>query len=140
MPRRRPSAVRGDMPLRAHSRQQFPVIDRLSGACVAHIRRLERTRLWPGAAPEAFWHWSVLAGRPLRHFAHGRSLGCPCTQCEFGYDAPYYRTVLEVVLRHLPRKSARELRVRVWALDARIRGRVLGICADAPDALWWEQW
>jgi len=41
------------------------------------------------------------------------------------------------VLHALPKKSARELRVLVWSLDARILAKVKIINADAPDIRWW---
>ncbi|MEV0372651.1 hypothetical protein AB0I10_22945 [Streptomyces sp. NPDC050636] len=138
MPRRRPAAVRGDIPLRISSwqRRRWPVIDGLSGACVADIRRLERARPEPGATAEAFWHWSALARSPLADFANREGGGCcgtPACCCDPGY----FRDVLETVLRRLPKKSARELRVRVRALDERILAKAYGVRADSRDSVWW---
>lgn len=64
MPRRRPSALRGELPVRVLVRRRYPAIDRLSGSCTADLRRLERTRFWPEATAEAFWHWKTLAHGP----------------------------------------------------------------------------
>ncbi|MFD5404689.1 hypothetical protein [Streptomyces griseorubiginosus] len=61
MPRRRPSALRGDLTQRPPGRRRYPPIDGLSGSCAADLRRLERVRFWSEATEEAFWHWKTLA-------------------------------------------------------------------------------
>ncbi|GGW73386.1 hypothetical protein GCM10010381_67680 [Streptomyces xantholiticus] len=61
--------MRKDLPVRLrrhYLRHPYPPINRLSGACQAHIRKLERTRSWPGDTAEAFWHWAALAHGPLK--------------------------------------------------------------------------
>ncbi|MEV6398871.1 hypothetical protein AB0M39_29495 [Streptomyces sp. NPDC051907] len=117
-------------------RRRYPSIDRLSGACAADIRRLERTRFWPEATAEAFWHWAALAHGPLRRIA-GSFTATRCGIPECGCDPGYFRDHLEEVLHALSKKSARELRTLVWALDARILARAKTIRADAPDVVWW---
>lgn len=137
MPRRRPSALRGELSVRPWRRRQYPFIDRLSGSCTADLRRLERTRFWPEATEEAFWHWQAYAHGPLRQLADplARSdCGIPECRC---YSAGF-REHLEAVLHALPRKSARELRALVWALDRKILARAKVIPADSLDVPWWR--
>ncbi|MFI0775406.1 hypothetical protein [Streptomyces sp. NPDC021212] len=137
MPRRRPSALRGDIPIRFrfHPRRRFPHIDRLSGSCAADLCRLERRRFRPGAVDEAFWQWKALANRPLRRGVDPFS-GCGIRGC--CGDAEHFRELLETVIHALPKKSARELRALVWSLDARIVARLGILHVDAPDRLWWR--
>ncbi|MFC9281048.1 hypothetical protein [Streptomyces collinus] len=141
MARRRPSAVRDTLPLR-RSRYSprprlYPPINGLSGACTAHIRRLERLRFWPGETDRAFWHWAALAHGPLRAFTDLLS-STRCGTRECGCDPGYFRDHLEEVLHALPRKSARELRALVRALDATILERAKVISAASPDLPWWR--
>ncbi|UXY28821.1 hypothetical protein [Streptomyces sp. HUAS TT20] len=42
------------------------------------------------------------------------------------------------MLHALPRKSARELRALVWALDKKILARAEVIPADSLDVPWWR--
>ncbi|MFE5158104.1 hypothetical protein ACFRNT_06120 [Streptomyces sp. NPDC056697] len=137
MPRRRPSALRGDVPVRVLRRRRYPPIDRLSGSCAADLRRLERIRFWPEAIEEAFWHWRTLAHGPLRCVVDAFS-GPRCGIHECGCDPGYFRDCLETTLHALPKKSARELRVLVLALDAKIAARARIIPVDAPDSPWWR--
>lgn len=138
MPRRRPSALRGELPVRVLRRRRYPSIDRLSAACTADLRRLERTRFWPEATEEAFWHWKALAHGPLRRFADPLpSPDCGIPEC--GCNAGHFRGHLEAVLHALPKKSARELRALVWALDNKILTRAKVISADSLDVPWWRQ-
>jgi hypothetical protein len=118
-------------------RRRYPSIDRLPGACAADIRRLDRARFWPEATAEAFWHWAALAHGPLRRLANPFTAArCGIPEC--GCDPGLFRDHLEAVLHALPRKSARELRLLVWALDAKILTRAKVIPADSPDVLWWQ--
>lgn len=134
MPRRRPSALRGDIPV-LPLRRRYPPIDRLSGSCTADLRRLERTRFWPEAAEEAFWHWKALAHGPIRQLVNPRAgSGCGIPEC--GCYGAGFREQLEAVLRALPRKSARELRALVWALDEKVLARAKVIPADRLEAPW----
>ncbi|MFG2195740.1 hypothetical protein [Streptomyces sp. NPDC048639] len=137
MPRRRPSALRGELPVRAIGRRRYPTIDRLSGSCTAALRRLERTRFGREATEEAFWHWKTLAHGPVRDLADPYvDPGCGVPEC--GCNGGYFRSHLEAVLQALPSKSARELRALVRALDDRILARAWIIPADPRGAPWWR--
>ncbi|MFM9691884.1 hypothetical protein [Streptomyces europaeiscabiei] len=136
MPRRRPSVLRGEFPVRGSVRRRYPSIDRLSGSCTADLRRLERARCWPEDTAEAFWHWKALAHGPLRRIA------APATAQRCGIpgccDPGYFRDHLEAVLHALPRKSARELRALVRALDDKILARAKVIQVGSVDEPWWR--
>lgn len=137
MPRRRPSALRGELPVRVLVRRRYPAIDRLSGSCTADLRRLERTRFWPEATAEAFWHWKTLAHGPLRQVADPFT-GPRCGIPECGCNPDYFRDRLEAVLHTLPKKSAREFRALVRALDNKVLARAQVIRVSSPDAPWWR--
>lgn len=79
----------------------------------------------------------MLAYGPLRRVTQP-SVTPRCGIPECGCDPGYFRDRLEAVIHALPRKSARELRVLVWSIDARILERARIIRADAPDSLWWR--
>jgi hypothetical protein len=136
MPRRRPSALRGAFPVRGARRRRYRAIDRLSGSCAADLRRLERTRCLPEETAEAFRRWKALAHGPLRLIAD------PATEQRCGIpgccDVGYFRDHLEAVLHALPKKSARELRVLVTALDEKILTRARTIRVDNPGVPWWR--
>ena len=136
MPRRRPSALRGTFPVRGSRRRRHPAIDRLSGSCTADLRRLERSRFLPEETEEAFWRWKALADGPLRLIvdpATAQRCGIPGC-CDVGY----FRDHLEAVLHALPKKSARELRALVSALDDRILKRARTIQVDNLGVPWWR--
>ncbi|MEV6482613.1 hypothetical protein [Streptomyces sp. NPDC051576] len=136
MPRRRPSALRGGLPVRHPSRFRYPCIDRLSASCAADLRRLEHARFLNGATAEAFWHWKALADGPLRLIVDSvRANRCGDPGC---CDPGYFRDHLEAVLHALPKKSARELRALVSALDDRILTRATTIRAGHPGVPWWR--
>lgn len=118
-------------------RRRYPFIDHLSGSCTADLRRLERTRFWPEATEEAFWHWQSYAHGPLRQLTDPFT-GPDCGISECGCYGASFRDHLEVVLHALPRKSARELRALVRALDAKILARAKVIPADSLDVPWWR--
>ncbi|MFF3030114.1 hypothetical protein ACFVS7_03720 [Streptomyces rubiginosohelvolus] len=101
------------------------MIDRLSGSCTADLRRLERTRFWPEATEDAFWHWKALAHGPLRHLVDPM-FGPDCGFPECGCHGAGFREHLETVLHLLPRKSARELRALVRAFLLPATGHLLG--------------
>ncbi|MFF7279501.1 hypothetical protein [Streptomyces griseorubiginosus] len=137
MPRRRPSALRGELSNRWPRKRRYPRIDGLSGSCTADLRRLERTRFWPEATEEAFWHWKALAHGPLRQLVEpftGPDRGILACGC-YGVD---FRGHLETVLHALPKRSARELRTFVRALDSKILTRAKAIPADSLDVPWWR--
>ncbi|MEU6080447.1 hypothetical protein [Streptomyces sp. NPDC047108] len=117
-------------------RRRYPSIDRLSGSCTADLRRLERTRFSPGATEAAFWHWKSLAHGPLGELLNpfsGHCCGIP--EC---CGTAFARTHLETVLHALPRKSSRELRALVRALDEKILTRARIIPAEHPETPWWR--
>ncbi|GAB7106705.1 hypothetical protein JCM4814A_50190 [Streptomyces phaeofaciens JCM 4814] len=136
MPRRRPSALRSERLARTVRRRRYPSIDRLSGSCTADLRRLERSRFLPEETEEAFWHWKSLAHGPLRLIAD------PVTAQRCGIpgccDISSFRDHLEAVLHALPKKSARELRALVEALDDKILRRVRAIQVDNLGEPWWR--
>lgn len=137
MPRRRPSALRGELPVRCVSRRRYPSIDRLSGSCAADVRRLERSRFLTGETAEAFWHWKALAHGPLRLIADPVTANrCGIPGC---CDMGYFRDHLEAVLHALPKKSARELRGLVYALDDRILTRARAVqVGNLGGVPWWR--
>ncbi|MFI5884542.1 hypothetical protein [Streptomyces sp. NPDC051554] len=136
MPRRRPSALRGEVPVRHASRRRYPSIDRLSGSCTADLRRLERSRFLPAETAEAFWHWKALAHGPLRLIADPVTANrCGIPGC---CDMGYFRDHLEAVLHALPTKSARELRALVSALDDKILMRAKAIQVGGLGVPWWR--
>lgn len=136
MPRRRPSALRGEHTVRGAAGRR-PAIDGLSGSCTADLRRLERTRCWPESTVTAFRHWRDLAHGPVRRIAapfSGARCGIPACGCDPGY----FRDHLETVLHALPARSARELGALVRALDEKIITRARVIHVAAPGAHWWR--
>lgn len=138
MPRRRPSALRGEIPARRQHWGRPASIDRLSASCNADIRRLELSRRWYESTAGAFSQWKLLAYGPSRRFAEpfpAEACGIPGCGCSPGY----FRDHLEAVLHALPRKSARELRTLVRSLDRVILDRALIIHIDHPDEPWWRR-
>lgn len=78
-----------------------------------------------------------MAHGPLRQLADplvGPDRGILKCGC-YGID---FRGHLEAVLHALPRKSARELRALVRALDKKILARAKVIPTDSPDVPWWR--
>lgn len=60
-----------------------------------------------------------------------------CGILECGCYGVGFRSHLEVVLHALPRKSARELRALVEALDEKVLARAQAIPADGLGVPWW---
>jgi hypothetical protein len=78
-----------------------------------------------------------LAHGPLKYLADPyTSTRCGIPDC--GCDPAFYRDHLEEVLHALPKKSARELRKLVWALDETVLHRAKTVCAYSPDTPWWR--
>jgi hypothetical protein len=122
--------------VRGAGRRRYPSIEGLSGSCTADLRRLERTRSLFETTEEAFWHWKRLAHGPLRRLADPETADrCGIPGC---CDVGYFRDHLEAVLHALPKKSARELRTLVTALDDRILSRARRIQVDNLGAPWWR--
>ncbi|MFI9762494.1 hypothetical protein ACIHFB_31745 [Streptomyces sp. NPDC051963] len=141
MPRRPPSVVRRDLPVRFRpDRVRFldPQIGRLSAGCAADIRRLERQRFGAGTTARAFRSWSALAHGPLRAIAPEPFAVTRCGLAEC-CEPDYSRDVLEEVLHALPARSARELRRLVAVLDARIVSRAQVIPVPSPGVPWWRE-
>ncbi|WP_045311931.1 hypothetical protein [Lentzea aerocolonigenes] len=99
MPPKRPDVLRG-----------------LSGRLIADIDRIERTRnyLWPGSVTLALESWVRYADSPARRLWLYDS---PVDECECCPHPVQQRRLLDHVVSALPRKSARELRKRLQALD-----------------------
>ncbi|OQO94669.1 hypothetical protein B1813_00750 [Saccharomonospora piscinae] len=114
MARRSPAQVRANLPRRNIRGERFSVLSGVSARGIASIARLERTRLWPGAAAEAFHSWARFVRDPMRRqwdLQYGcRLLGC----CP---DPDELRDVLDLVADALPAKDARAFRKRLAALD-----------------------
>lgn len=130
--------MRDDFPVRVRGRiPRFPAIDHLSGACRADIRRLEATRFWPGATGLSYSFWARLAHGPVKYLgAPETSTRCSVPEC--GCDPAFHRDHLEEVLHALRKKSARELRRLVWALDDTIVSRARVVRAGSRDTPWWR--
>ncbi|MGH3310074.1 MAG: hypothetical protein ACRDP3_05745 [Streptomyces sp.] len=62
--------------------------------------------------------------------------GCEEPVC--GCAPEFFRDQLETLLHALSKKSARELRALVHALDATILRRAEVLSASSPDAAWWR--
>lgn len=136
MPRRRPSALRAELRVRGVGPRRYPDIDGLSGRCTADVRRLECSRFFPEDTAEAFWHWKALAQGPLRLIADPTTAQrCGIPGC---CDVGHFRDHLEAVLHALPKKSARELRALVTALDDEILRRAKAIQVDNLGVPWWR--
>lgn len=112
MARRSPAQVRAA----THRRlaQPVPGLPSLSPRGRAALARLERTRLWPGAAREALDAWTHFLRDPYRRLFDPAS-GCGILAC--CPDPTELRRVLHIVSHGLPRHDARELRRRLAELD-----------------------
>lgn len=141
MPRRRPSAVRAALPLHPRKSRAFSVIDGLSAATSAEIRRWERARRKPGEVARDLDWWARQAAEMSSRRWHGMGsgpyyygyYGCLC--CD--HDAPRGREGLEEVLRALSRRGRRELRAVVEAVDSRVLASTYGDPPDTPG--WWNR-
>lgn len=130
--------VRDGIPVRLTGRHRYSVINGLSGSCTAQIVRLERTRWSPGETEAAFRAWSALAHHSRRWYVpvpYSPYAHCDVPECCQPASLP--RDQLEDTLRALPRRSARELRVLVRALDAKILARSPLLLAEPSDGYWW---
>lgn len=130
--------VRDGIPVRVKGRHRYSVIDGLSGSCMAQIVRLEQTRFRPGETAAAFRDWWALAHRSRQWYAPLSFADCSyCEAPECCEPTAFPRDQLEDTLRALPRRPARELRVLVRELDARILARSPLLLAEPSDAYWW---
>ncbi|WP_430500776.1 hypothetical protein ACQRWP_03615 [Micromonospora trifolii] len=105
----------------------------ISGKAVADFVRLERhNRLYPGEIGRALRAWTDKARGPARDLLDDFG-GCPCS-CTSDY-----RKVLDIALRSLTGKTARELRRAVGAADELFLSRTLANPWADPSDPWWEQ-
>jgi hypothetical protein len=112
MARRSPARVRAT----AHRRHDHPVphLPGLSAQGRAAIARLERGRLWPGAAREALDAWTRLLRDPY-HRLFDPAYGCGVLAC--CPDPDELRRILHMIAHTLPRHDARRFRRRLAQLD-----------------------
>jgi hypothetical protein len=112
MGRRSPARVRAA----AHRRLEHPVptLPGLTARGRAAIARLERTRLWPGAAHEAVHAWTLFLRDPY-HRLFDPACGCGVLAC--CPDPDELRRILHMVAHALPRHDARRFRRRLAELD-----------------------
>ena len=101
---------------------------------VADIVRLERrdNRLRPGDIGDALRRWTGIARGPAAALLHDFG-ECPCG-CAWAC-----REVLDIALRSLPRRAARELRRPVEAADQLFLARTLPDLWADPCSPWWDQ-
>lgn len=127
-------ALRAAKPSRRQVHESRAHFRGISGKVVADIVRVERqdNRLRPGDIGRALRGWTGIARGPARHLLDDFG-GCPCG-CTFDY-----REVLDIALRSLPRRAARELRRVVGAADDLFLSRTLANPWADPRAPWWEQ-
>jgi len=118
MPRKRPAEVRASVRVRRRQDLRTSMIAGLSPYALAVIGRLEVTRddLWPGKVSAALRMWAHFVRHPYRRlwvdYADG---GCGIFECcGSRWEA---RDILELVMRSMSERSARELRRVVERLD-----------------------
>ena len=113
MARRRPGKVRDDIPRRFYGNRPRK-IPALTPRGEAAIARLERTRLWPGAARQALDNWTRFLRDPY-HRLFDAQYGCGVPEC--CPDPVELRALLETVAHALPPKDPRRFRKRLTQLD-----------------------
>jgi hypothetical protein len=89
---------------------RVPTLSGLSPRGMASLARLERTRLWPGAAAEALRVWERFVRDPM-HRQWDSQYGCGYMQC--CPDPNELRGLLDVVAHALPARDARAFRKRL---------------------------
>ncbi|MGC4870081.1 hypothetical protein ACLQ3B_32100 [Micromonospora sp. DT53] len=106
----------------------------ISGKAVADVVRLERhhNRLHPGDVGRALRGWTDKARGPARDLLDEFG-GCPC-----GCTSDH-RRLLDIALRSLTGRTARELRRVVDAADDLFLSRTLPNPWADPRDPWWEQ-
>ncbi len=125
MPRKRPGRIRADLPRRRRSQDTTTVIKGLSSRALAEIGRLERTRnyLEPGDIGKAVCLWTDYVHRPKRDLWHDFD---QLWHDDKWSDLHWYccgnplkaRELLDITLKALPHRGARELRKAISTLDA----------------------
>ncbi len=133
--------MRAALPLHPRRNATFSVVDGVSAATSAEIRRWERARGRPGEVASDLDWWKRQAAEMSSRRWHGMGsgsyyfgyYGCPC--CD--YDAPRGREGLEAVLRALSRRGRRELQAVVKAVDSRVLASTYGDPPEIPG--WWAR-
>ncbi|KAA6212902.1 hypothetical protein CP973_26620 [Streptomyces albofaciens JCM 4342] len=125
MPRKRPGRIRADLPGRRRSQDTTTAVAGLSSRALAEIGRLERTRnyLEPGDIGKAVRLWKDYVHRPKRELWHDfDQLWHDDTWCDLHWyccgNPLEARELLDITLRALPHRGARELRKVISRLDA----------------------
>ncbi|MER5603867.1 hypothetical protein [Streptomyces sp. NPDC002265] len=118
MPRSRPGHLRTALPPRRRTTAAGPVIDGLSRRTLSEIDCLERTRnyLQPGDTGRAVRLWKEYVHRSERQLWHDAEWGYPHGDC--CGDPLDARALLDVVVRALSVRGARELRAVIARHDA----------------------
>lgn len=110
--------MRTDYQMRRGGLRKFSQVRGISQRTSAAVKRLERTRLGPGAVAEAIATYERFLrrpGRPLYRPWHE----CPCC------DPVYARDTLQDVLGALPSATGRDLRLLVARLDVEFERKTL---------------
>lgn len=118
MPRRQPGAVRADHQMRFNKSREFSQVSGVGRRTCAAVKRLEGSRLGPGAVAEAIATYESFLRRPGRYLS-SPGYECPCC------DPVYARDVLQVALGALPKSTGRDLRLIVARLDAEFERKTL---------------
>lgn len=113
MPRRSPAQVRRSTPYPRLTRP-VPAIPGLSPRGTVAIVRLERQRLWPGAARETLDAWVSFLRDPY-HRLFDPKYGCGVPMC--CPDPVELRATLHAIAHALPPKDARRFRAYLTKLD-----------------------
>ncbi|MFD9730023.1 hypothetical protein [Streptomyces sp. NPDC059072] len=114
----------------------YSKIGRISGSAQAQIIRLERTRLQPGLVQQALSLWTAIARAPSSRLRSPFDDRCGVAAC--CPQPADERDLLELAIHALPKKSSRELRVIVEALDLRILERPDAFPYGPQPHRWWH--
>ncbi|MEU5155280.1 hypothetical protein [Glycomyces sp. NPDC021274] len=139
MPRRPPARVRAQQ--RRHPRptapwRRLPRLPHASSTLHAAVQLLELHHAWlgPGDVARSFNTWRRIANRPTPSpLGYGFVGECGIWGC-----CPPSREALEMAMRDLPTRPARELRRLIAPLDERFRNRTFPD-PTAPPGPWWTR-
>lgn len=135
MPRRPPAAVRRS--LRRHHRRlplPRPSVPGLSGSAMAALRRVDRHFGWPDSwAAEAVLLWI----RPLRAIRRNGTTPWSDERYDWHEDWQHPRTVIELALGRLPRRTRRDLLRLTSRADRAWQSRTLPDPFSRTDLPWW---
>lgn len=132
MPRRCPAPIRGGLAPRRPA--AFTVVDGLDAVARLDVRAFEQARLTPGAVAKPLRSRRQQVRLSRRYVTDMTPCGCPCC-CDAGHG----RTELELALRTLPRRSARQLHSLIDPLDDTFLARTLPDPHLPEDLPWWER-